>query len=119
MNQQERDEYLAIEWTGPGWKQIILDCDRELSALDPEYTIDQIKEKYGGLRYYISPSEDYMSDDSNEDLWAIEDKYEKISLATCESCGASKGVRTEAGPDSYWIKTICHECRQKGNTNEQ
>lgn len=113
MNQQERDEYLAIEWTGPGWKQLILDCDREMSAIDPEYTIDQIKEKYGWLRYYI-----HSNSASYEDLWKITNRYERLSMETCESCASTTDVTTAAGPFNSWIKTLCKACREKGNTDE-
>ena len=54
MNQQERDKYLEIQWTGPGWKNLIKELDSKMSAIDPDYTIEQIKEKFGGLRYYFS-----------------------------------------------------------------
>jgi hypothetical protein len=34
---------------GMGWMQIVLDTDAKLSAINPDYTIDQIKEKFGLL----------------------------------------------------------------------
>lgn len=111
MNQQERDEYLAIEWTGPGWKQLILDCDRELAALDPEYTIDQIKEKFGGLRYYVTPSEG-----CEHNLWEIAERYERRSYSTCEACGATLSVLTANSPGTTWVKSLCSSCREQGVT---
>ena len=37
---------------GPGWYGILAELDDELSALDPNYEVHQVKEKYGTLRYY-------------------------------------------------------------------
>lgn len=42
------------------WYPIIVECHRKLLELDPHYTVDQVKEKFGGLRYYFS-----MSDENN------------------------------------------------------
>ena len=39
-----------------GWYQLVLDCDKELTGVDPNYQIYQVKEKFGGLRYYTKPS---------------------------------------------------------------
>jgi hypothetical protein len=110
MNQQERDEYISHDWTGPGWKQLILDCDREMAQVDPDYTIAQIKEKFGGLRYYV---------DGDPKLFEIQDRYERQSYSICEECGTSSGVSTSASSTSYWVKSFCKTCREKGNTNEQ
>ena len=39
-----------------GWEQLIVDLDARLAAIDPDYAVAQIKEKFGALRYYIDPS---------------------------------------------------------------
>lgn len=66
-----------------GWYQIIVDCDKELTAIDPHYQIFQIKEKFGGLRYYFHPSQSDTSKAMNE----VVKKYETIAAVTCESTG--------------------------------
>jgi len=103
MNQQERDEYLEIEWTGPGWKDLIKDLDTKLSELDPDYTIEQIKEKFGGLRYYF-----YSDSDNSEEMFRLEIEYENRSYDICENCGSGEDVTTEGG----WAKTYCNKCRK-------
>ena len=108
MNQQERDEYISHDWTGPGWKQLILDCDREMSEINPDYTILQIKEKFGGLRYYV---------EGHSDLFDIEEKYERLSFQICEECGSKLEVTTNRSNGFSWIKTYCKECRKKENNN--
>lgn len=41
---------------GPGWDAILLSLDSALSALDPDYTISQVKEKHNALCFYYAPS---------------------------------------------------------------
>ena len=45
-------KYIGVD---EGWYLIVADCDRDLTAINPDYQILQIKEKFGGLRYYIKP----------------------------------------------------------------
>ena len=40
-----------------GWYPIVVAFDQRLSAIDPEYVVHQVKEKFGTLRYYCAPSE--------------------------------------------------------------
>ena len=74
-----------------GWYQLVIDCDKELTAIDPHYRIFQIKEKFGGLRYYFHPSQSDTSKAMNE----IVSKYEAIAARTCEATGGS-GVLMES-----------------------
>ena len=41
----------------PGWYDLIEKIDVELRVIDPEYTIYQIKEKFGALRFYFDTEE--------------------------------------------------------------
>jgi len=54
----------------------------------------QVKEKLGGLRFYVNTSDGYIDG-------AI-DMAEATSLVTCEVCG-SPGTRR----DGRWIRTLC------------
>lgn len=36
----------------PEWIPIIDQLDRDIAALMPDYTLTQVKDKFGGLRYY-------------------------------------------------------------------
>jgi len=92
-----------------GWWNIISKCDKELSSIDPDYTIFQIKEKLGGLRYYFSPSNPEYAAKMKE----IVQKYEKICSMTCEVTGRhgylmKKSFRYRTLHDSYiqqgWTK---------------
>lgn len=39
---------------GPGWYRLLVELDTQLAALDPDYRVQQVKEKFGTLRYYCS-----------------------------------------------------------------
>jgi hypothetical protein len=43
-----------------GWYSLIVELDEQLRALLPNYVIHQVKEKYGGLRYYWEAGEQSM-----------------------------------------------------------
>ena len=34
------------------WFPILVELDRDIAKLHPEYAVHQVKEKFGGLRYY-------------------------------------------------------------------
>lgn len=48
------NEMWLEEWKDDPWWPAIEKCDRLLGALIPGYKIEQIKSKFGELRYYIS-----------------------------------------------------------------
>jgi hypothetical protein len=101
MNQEERTKYIELGHTGPGWQNLIKELDEKMSELDPNYTIEQIKEKFGGLRYYF-----YSDSDNADKMYDLEDEYEEKSFKICEYCGSDYNVATEGG----WLKTFCKEC---------
>lgn len=90
---------------GPGWSEIIINLNRKLEMLDPDYKIIQIKEKFGALRYY------YESDVKISAVKEAMDRYvrhaEMQSIQTCEECGRrGKLVKRNLG----WMKTLCENC---------
>lgn len=38
---------------GPGWYARLVELDKEIATILPEYEVHQVKEKFGTLRYYI------------------------------------------------------------------
>lgn len=67
---------------GPGWYPLIISIHQELIKIDPNYKILQIKEKFGGLRfYYVSNSKRHFQIDR------IVHYYENKSYETCEITG--------------------------------
>jgi hypothetical protein len=83
-----------------GWYQLVVDCDRELSLFDPHYEILQVKEKFGGLRYYIKPSETCYEPRMLHDIIS---KYEEIAAKTCEATGKPGVLMKSIGG---WYKTL-------------
>jgi hypothetical protein len=57
----------------------------------------QVKEKFGGLRFYIDNADDYV--------YGIVSMAESMSYRTCESCGSPGTKRGKS-----WIKTLCDSC---------
>lgn len=90
---------------GPGWYDILEEAAKRLEPLVQkvrETGIDfypqtaQIKEKFGGLRWYWDNATDEMYD-------VIHDAEHK-SFETCEECG-QPGYTREGG----WLRTLCDE----------
>jgi len=83
-----------------GWNTLIADCHLELKSIDNEYTIAQIKEKFGTLRYYFASSNPSLY----KEMCNIVSKYEQKSASICEVCGKSGKTR-----NSVTVKTLCDE----------
>jgi hypothetical protein len=58
--------------------------------------LDQVKEKFGTLRFYYTGGDDYIS--------GMVRMAESMSGVTCEECGAP-GEQNDGG----WIRTLCEE----------
>ena len=62
----------------------------------PQVTLDQVKEKFGTLRFYYTGGDDQ--------IYGMVRMAESMSGVTCEECG-KPGTSTSGG----WIKTACPE----------
>jgi len=93
---------------GYGWAGLIRECDETLFSLDPNYEIAQIKEKFGGLRFYFNPTDMNQYSKLNSIVMAIEEK----SLETCEECG-EPGYRRRQH-DTGYMYTSCDEHGNRG-----
>lgn len=72
---------------GKGWLDIVLKLDEDISKIDPNYVIDQVKEKFGGLRYYVTLSENITEEQRVEIYEFIHEVEFETSFATCDICG--------------------------------
>jgi len=79
-----------------GWYDLIDELCSKLVEADPNAQAVQVKEKFGGLSFYII---------GNEEAQDIVGKYEEKSHEVCEVCG-KKGVMCARGS---WLKTLCGE----------
>ena len=91
---------------GDGWFQILnqlmgniqhhIDWKNKDGEVVPQVTLDQVKEKFGTLRFYYSGGDDTIR--------GMVSMAESMSGVTCEECG-KPGTSTVSG----WIKTACVE----------
>jgi hypothetical protein len=105
---------------GRGWIPLIVELDARLSELDPNYRIEQIKEKFGLLRYYATPSTGsgraydqtlgqslIVNEEAaalNDNLHALIHEAENQSGTICEICGEPGKLIGE-----HWLKVRCEE----------
>lgn len=94
---------------GNGWFGIIEDIIKKAHELDLTINIRQVKEKFGGLRFYYEVVDEEYDDNNTEELAELVREKEDESFETCEQCGTKENVETKG--DS-WIKTLCPTCRE-------
>jgi hypothetical protein len=91
---------------GDGWFNIInqlmgniqhhIDWKNRTEEVVPQVVLQQVKEKFGTLRFYYSGGDEYIA--------GLVSMAESMSGIMCETCG-NPGTRTSGG----WIKTACKE----------
>lgn len=98
-------KYDNTKFVGPGWAPLVktLDWYAEKWNIEPL----QVKEKFGGLRYYAESTED-TSDNDKTMFFGMTFFAESLSFQTCEQCGLP-GTQKGQG----WIVTMCDECYDK------
>lgn len=79
---------------GKGWVPILLKLIDDLYALGWSGRVWQIKEKFGGLRFYAPFDTDEQS--------ALVNAAEEVCSKTCEVCGELGHLR-----QGGWIQTLC------------
>ena len=86
---------------GEGWHPILRELEEELNKIDPEFILLQVKEKFGGLRYYAHPHE------PNPSFQQAINVAEAKSERSCEMCGEPG----ENKATHHWLKTLCETHR--------
>jgi hypothetical protein len=91
--------------TDPDYKEkrlaeVIAGDFRPVPESIPQVTLDQVKEKFGTLRFYYTGGDDYIS--------GMVSLAESMSGVTCEDCG-NPGERKGGG----WVRTICTPCENQ------
>ena len=89
---------------GDGWRELIEQLCADLSKLNIE--VVQVKEKFGGLRFYI----DAKSEKTYAKASPFIHEAEQKSFAICEVCGQPGTLKSRRG----WLTTQCEECYKKG-----
>jgi hypothetical protein len=109
------NNYDWLEFSIPkGWMELGRKMIEECEAINPTYTIEDMKEKYGSLRIY-SFIQDYNDPEwqipacNDEEIQKIENKYERLSSRICCECG-KPATKYSTG----WICPFCDDCGDKG-----
>lgn len=84
-----------------GWDDLIRQLHNRLVGIDPDYRVVQVKEKLGGLRYYIEPSRG-LDPMLVKRLYDVENEAEADSYSICEVCGEPGELR-----GGSWYRTLC------------
>jgi len=123
-------EKIPAEWgkwisCDTGWDWILEDLHKKLVYLDFNYRVQQVKEKYGTLRFYYQPQiQKGVVQELMQDAVTI---AEQRSATTCEICGNSSGMsdskrgiewdntvslKSQGGAEYGWLKTLCNTCAE-------
>jgi hypothetical protein len=92
---------------GPGWHQILTQLHEDIMAIDPGYKVLQIKEKFGGGRFYLQSE--------HLDVAPLVRAAEDESRRTCEGCGEPGFIRNRR--NSRWMQCLCDSCVEKPQSN--
>lgn len=129
--EEQRQEGLVYDLYGAfgcdvddGWYELLDSLCGEIVAaygeagVPVDIVIDQVKQKWGGLRIYYHREPDSAASDAHgtdrfcEERSALDDrlmgivgKWEDRAETTCEKCG-DPGIMREAG----YIRTLCDAC---------
>ena len=78
-----------------GWYPILKELIDDLIQLGWDKETCQVKEKFGGLRFYIN--------EGSDEIYKRIVESENISYKTCETCGENGELRTDIG----WYLILC------------
>ena len=87
---------IGAEYIKERCEEMIKNPLRDVPDLIPQVTLDQVKEKFGTLRFYYSGGDDYID--------GMVTLAESMSGVTCEECG-NPGKRIGGS----WVTTLCKE----------
>lgn len=92
----EDSEFFAI---GDGWLESIKRLIEDLIKMGWNKEVCQVKEKFGGGRFYINEG----SIEIYDRIW----KWEQETFKTCETCGQPGILRRGS-----WLLTLCDTCNK-------
>lgn len=100
---------------GNGWYTLIDKlCEQLQFDIDkndyPQVEAVQVKEKFGGLRFYINSG--------NRKQFAMIHLAESLSFSICERCGKFSS-EVENKPINGWYKSLCPKCRKEFKEREK
>ena len=104
-------DFLPEGWTNTFIPELKNELASTLGSYVDDFTVFQIKEKYGAMRMYWSWADrDYDENEAHDlkeltnEVKTIIHKYENISENTCVVCGKEATKMTDG-----WVMPICDE----------
>lgn len=76
--EKRKNNYRWLDSIPSGWRKLTNEMIKECEAIDPNYKIYDLKEKWGALD---------VNSNSTLEIFNIELKYERQSSSTCCICG--------------------------------
>lgn len=102
-------------YIGKGWEPVVDLLHKQILEVAPNVVVDQVKEKFGGLRYYWSVDHEtfekvregsYNEETVGKYIERLVSQAETVCYWLCEECGK---VGTTGGHGGFWVKTLCPE----------
>ena len=90
---KEKQHNWAVEWNKKHPDEL-----KEVLELVPQVTLDQVKEKFGTLRFYYTGGDDI--------IYGMVRMAESMSGVTCEECGNPGEIKRDG-----WLVTLCETHR--------
>jgi hypothetical protein len=88
-----------------GWYELIKDLIDDLIKLGWNKQVCQVKEKFGGVRFYIN--------EGSDEIFKRIGNAENDSYKICEKCGEQGQFRNDIG----WYLTLCDEHYKEKKSN--
>ena len=105
----DRSQFAGAFYCGDGWEPLIRRLSEKLEPMLDFYEDNgdmpacvQVKEKFGGLCFYINGG--------NDEIWALIQEAEEEAWRTCEICGSTDDAKANAV--GGWIRTNCPPCHE-------
>ncbi len=100
----------------PGWGDIVYKLCEDISIKSDHVKVAQVKEKFGGLRFYVDMDTDFIPLETAREISSLIAKAEEESYMTCDLCGRLGTLDTTRG----WHRTLCfgHHIERELNAQE-
>ena len=120
--QEKVEEHCGLSIECPdGWRDLCIGTLLRIHALDPDFTLTCIKEKFGMLDIHVHMSwmqydksyDDYIDSltdnqrEKNQQVWDLLDRAHVKSCNMCDECGTSPAERTTW--NGWWIRALCEK----------
>lgn len=94
-----------------GWDQLVCQLIENIVSISSnEIKVLQIKEKFGGLRFYYTTLRDGdLISCGKKEIKDLVDAAENKSYSVCQDCGLEGSQCSNQG----WIFTLCEKCKFK------